>query len=97
MLAVLKLWNSGGPGLDFDRFKTRIEGGGDYDAGDLRALLRKDQNPDLKTMIRRVVEGFRFLDELTELEKSLAADPAQRRQEEAAKLLKTVLVLPEGG
>jgi predicted nucleotidyltransferase component of viral defense system len=96
MLAVLKLWNSGGPGLDFDRFKTRIEGGGDYDVGDLRSLLRKDQNPDLKTMIRRVAEGFRFLGELTELEKTLAADPAQRRQEEAAKLLAAVLALPEG-
>src|SRR5690606_15457143 len=29
-LAVLKLWNSGGPGLDFDTFRQSIEGGADY-------------------------------------------------------------------
>jgi Nucleotidyl transferase AbiEii toxin, Type IV TA system len=75
-VAVLKLWNSGGTGLDYDRFSERIIGGGDYDVGDLTNLLRKDQKPDLDAMIRLVLDGFRFLADLTEAEKVLAADAA---------------------
>jgi hypothetical protein len=77
-LAVLKLWNSGGPGLDYERFRARIMDGGDYDLGDLENLLRKDQRPDLDAMMRRVVEAFRFLSELTDRERTLAEDGAQR-------------------
>ena len=75
-LAVLKLWNSRGAGLDFEAFRTRIQDGSNYDISDLRNLLRKDQHPDLDAMIRRVVERFQFLRNLTELEKVLAADSA---------------------
>ena len=73
-LAVYKLWISGGPGLDYERFRRRIEDGHNYNLDDLRNLLRKDQNPDLGLMIRRVMEGFRFLSDLSELETVLAAD-----------------------
>lgn len=85
-LAVLKLWNSGGQGLDFDMFRRRVEDGGDYDVSDLRNLLRKDQTPELKTMIGRVVAGFQFLGAMTDQERALAADGAQKLFREAAAL-----------
>ena len=72
-LAVLKLWNSGGPGLNFERFRERVRDRRNYDIADLEHLLRRDQNPDLEAMIRQVVEGFRFLEELTELEQVQAS------------------------
>lgn len=87
-LAVYKLWTSGGPGLDFERFRKRIEDGRNYNLDDLRSLLRKDQNPDLQAMIRRVVGGFRFLGNLTQLETILAADQARRRRAEAEELIR---------
>jgi predicted nucleotidyltransferase component of viral defense system len=86
-LAVYKLWISGGPGLNYERFQRRIQDGPNYNLEDLRNLLRKDQNPDLNGMIRRVVEGFRFLGDLTELETALAADQARRRRVEAEELI----------
>ena len=89
-LAVLKLWNSGGAGLDYDRFAARVKGGGDYDIGDLTALLRKDQKPDLDGMVARVVDGYRFLADLTDAEKTLAADGAHKSRQEAAALVATL-------
>ena len=86
-LAVYKLWTSGGPGLDFERFRKRIEDGRNYNLDDLRSLLRKDQNPDLAGMVRRVLEGFRFLGNLTELEAVLAGDQARRCRVEAEALV----------
>lgn len=86
-LAVLKLWGSDGPNLDYGRFRERIMDSGDYDLADLTHLLRKDQGPDLKAMIQRVVDGFKFLSEMTELEKSLAGDDARRARSEADALL----------
>ncbi len=85
-LAVLKLWDSNGPNLDYERFRERIKGAGDYDVAELASLLRKDQRPDLKNMIQRVVDGFRFLREMTELERNLAGDGARRRGEDAMAL-----------
>lgn len=85
-LAVLKLWNSGGPGLDFERFRARIVTGNDYDVLDLKNLLRKDQNPDLAAMTARVVGNFQFLGQLTEIERTLASDPARRHRQMAATL-----------
>ena len=86
-LAVLKLWNSGGPGLDYERFCERVTGGGDYDLGDLTSLLRKDQKPDLDDMIDRVVDGYRFLGDLTDAEKVLAADTARKNRKESEQLI----------
>lgn len=90
-LAVLKLWTSGGEGLNFETFRQTIEGGADYDVGDLRNLLRKDQAPDLPTMIRRVVEGFQFLGMLSEPQRALAADRALRLRTEAQALQQTLV------
>jgi Nucleotidyl transferase AbiEii toxin, Type IV TA system len=89
-LAVLKLWNSGGPGLEYERFSERMKGGGDYHIGDLTNLLRKDQKPDLNAMIRRVLDGFRFLGDLTEAEKIVAGDMAQKNRKEADALIATL-------
>jgi hypothetical protein len=91
-LATLKLWNSGGPGLDYGRFSERVKGGGDYDVGDLTNLLRKDQKPDLGSMIRRVLEGFRFLADLTDAEKTLAADSDRKNSKDADALIATLTV-----
>jgi predicted nucleotidyltransferase component of viral defense system len=86
-LAVIKLWNSGGAGLNYDSFATKIRGGGDYDIADLTNLLRRDQKPDLDGMIRRVVDGFRFLNDLSEIERILAADGSKTKRKEAEQLI----------
>ncbi|MER8948082.1 hypothetical protein [Mesorhizobium sp. M0809] len=67
-----------------------MKGGGDYDIGDLTALLRKDQKPDLDGMVGRVIDGFRFLAELTDTERALAADGAQKNRKEAAALIEAL-------
>ena len=85
-LAALKLWQGGGAGLDFNRFRQRIEAGDEYDVKDLQNLLRKDQKPDLAKMIERVCAEFRFLGQLTEIEQKLAGDSAMRLRREAALL-----------
>jgi hypothetical protein len=79
-LAVLKLWDSDGSNLGYGRFRERITGAGDYDVADLTTLLRRDQRPDLGQMIQRVVDGFRFLGDLTDLERNLAGDDFRRRR-----------------
>jgi len=90
-LAVLKLWQSTGPNLDYNRFCERINESGDYDIADLTNLLRKDQRPDLKIMMSRVVDGFRFLSELTYLERTLSQDDMQRRRVEMEALRAAVI------
>jgi hypothetical protein len=84
-IAVLKLWNQR-DALSYERLTKRIEEAADYDVGDLTELLRKDQRADLATLIKRVVEGYRFLSNLTELESKLANDKAGKAQAEADKL-----------
>lgn len=91
-LAVIKLWNSGGPGLDYERFVARVKDAGDYDISDLTALLRKDQKPELASVIARVVDGYRFLADLTEAEMLLAVDTAQKNRKEAAALIEALRV-----
>jgi predicted nucleotidyltransferase component of viral defense system len=85
-LAVLKLWGSDGPNLDLGRFRERIMGTGDDDVADLATVLRKDQRPDLDGMLKRVVDGFRFLGDMTDLERRLAGDNARRRRADAEAL-----------
>jgi predicted nucleotidyltransferase component of viral defense system len=43
--------------------------------------LRKDQKPDLDRLIDRVAGGYRFLGELTELERWVASDLSGHRQD----------------
>jgi predicted nucleotidyltransferase component of viral defense system len=84
-VAVLKLWSQR-EALDYIRIVERIRNHADYDVGDLTTLLRKDQRPDLSRLIERVVSGYRFLGDLTELERLVAADIAGRRQDLASRL-----------
>jgi hypothetical protein len=66
--------------------RERITGAGDYDVADLTTLLPRDQRPDLVQMIQRVVDGFSFLGDLTDLERNLAGDDARRRRADAKAL-----------
>lgn len=84
-IAVLKLWNQR-DALSYQRLAKRLEEATDYDVGDLTELLRKDQRADLTTLIKRVVEGYRFLGNLTELETQLANDKAGKAQAQADQL-----------
>jgi predicted nucleotidyltransferase component of viral defense system len=93
-LAVLKLWNSEGPGLDYGRFCERVKGGADFEIAELTNLLRKDQKPDLDVMIRRVVDGYRFLADLTDAEKMLAADAGRKNRKEAEALIAALAAGP---
>lgn len=89
-LAVLKLWQGGGIGLDFDRFRQRVQAGDEYDVKDLQNLLRKDQKPDLAKMIGTVCSAFRFLGQLTDIERSLTEDSAMRLKKDADFLRESV-------
>jgi len=90
-LAVLKLWNTGGPGLDFDRFRQRVQDHRNYDIADLQHLLRRGETPDLENMIRQVIQQYQFLGRLTELERVLAADQYQRQRDKAAQLVALIV------
>jgi len=84
-LAVIKLW-TGNDCLSFDRFSQRIADA-DYDIEDLMMLLRKDEAPALKALTDRVIDGFRFLGNLTEIEAVVAADGRRERRQEAKAII----------
>jgi predicted nucleotidyltransferase component of viral defense system len=86
-LAVLKLWNSGGPGLNFATLRQRIEDRRGYEIADLQHLLRRGEQPDLDALITQVIERYQYLGDLTELETTLAADEWGRRRDIAEQLL----------
>jgi hypothetical protein len=80
--------------FDYGRFSERVKGGGDYDVSDPANLLRKDQKPDLDVMIRRVLDGFRFLADLTEVERVLTADAERMMRKEAEALIAALTAVP---
>jgi hypothetical protein len=49
------------------------------------------------TMVRRVLDGFRFLADLTEAEKTLAADPERKNRSEAEALIAALTAVPLEG
>jgi len=59
----------------------------DFDVSDLTNLLRMDQRPDVKDLIRRVTQGYRFLADLSELDRALIADRKGRRRDLADEVL----------
>jgi hypothetical protein len=83
---VIKLWESDQENLDYAKFATQVETGKDYDLNELTNLLRKDQRPELKDMIRRARDGFRFLDRMTDLERKITQDKPRRCKDEVAGL-----------
>ena len=85
-LAVIKLWESDKENLDYNHFTKQIEDGKDYDLNELKNLLRKDEQPDLKVMIRRVTENYRWLGQATDLERSITQDSKRTRKAEVAAL-----------
>ncbi len=85
-LAVIKLWESDQGNLDYATFAAKVEGGKDYDLGDLTNLLRKDQRPNLNEMIRRAKDGFRFLEQLTDLERTITEDALRVRKDDITQL-----------
>jgi predicted nucleotidyltransferase component of viral defense system len=84
-LAVLKLWGVD-DSLSFARFRERIAAA-DYDVEDLRMLLRRDDNPNLDTLIRLVTDGFQFLDQPDDAERVLAADARGELRGEAQAMI----------
>ena len=83
---MIKLWESDQDNLDYSKFVTQVENGKDYDLSDLTNLLRKDQRPNLPDMIRRVRDGFRFLDQVTEAERKITQDRGRHCKEEVQQL-----------
>lgn len=83
--------DGGGLALNYARFRDRVQDTKDYELGDLRNLLCKDQEPDLKGMIDRVCDRFRFLEELTERERLFATDNAKKHAGEAEALIASLL------
>ena len=85
-LAVVKLWESDKSNLDYDSFAKQIAGGKDYDLGDLRNLLRKDEQPDVGAMIKRVIENYRWLGQTTDLETKIVKDAKRTLKDDVAAL-----------
>jgi predicted nucleotidyltransferase component of viral defense system len=85
-LVVVKLWESDKENLDYNRFAKQVEGSKDYDLNDLRNLLRKDEQPDLKVMIKRVTDNYRWLGQVTDLEKKITQDTKRTLKADVAAL-----------
>ena len=85
-LAVIKLWESDKENLDYNHFAKQVEGGKDYDLNELKNLLRKDEQPDLNVMIKRVTENYRWLGQTTDLERKITQDSKRARKDEVAAL-----------
>jgi predicted nucleotidyltransferase component of viral defense system len=85
-LAVIKLWESDKENLNYGWFAKQVEGGENYDLNELRTLLRKDEQPDLKTMVKRVTENYRWLGQTTDLEKKITQDAKRTRKNDVAAL-----------
>lgn len=95
-IAVLKLWKQR-DALSYEGLAKRIEEATDYDVGDLTQLLRKDQRVDLATLVKRVVGGYRFLNNLTALESRLVNDKAEKAQAEAGQLIAKLRQMSRAG
>jgi predicted nucleotidyltransferase component of viral defense system len=85
-LAVLKMWNQG-DSLSYATLASRVTSAKDYDVGDLTQLLRKDQRVELATLTKRVVEGFKFLGNLSEIEARLVQDKERKESDCATQLI----------
>lgn len=83
-LAVIKLWESNKDNLDYDLFAKQIASGKDYDLSDLKNLLRKDEQPDLNAMIKRVTDNYRWLGQTTDLETRITQDVKRALKDDIA-------------
>lgn len=79
-LVVLKLWQAGDR-FDPERLLRKLEVGDDFDWNDLGQLLRRTVTVDRDRITADCARGFRFLLDLTEDERTLAADSHHRERD----------------
>ena len=79
-LVVLKLWQAGDR-FDPERLLRKLEDGRDFDWNDLGQLLRRTVSIDRDRIAADCARGFRFLLDLTEDERTLAADSHRRERD----------------
>lgn len=84
-LAVLKLWQAR-DSFDPERLLAKFSDSKAYDWEDLGQLVRRTQLVDPARIVADCVRSYRFLTELSDDEKVLAADPHQREVELWGKL-----------
>jgi predicted nucleotidyltransferase component of viral defense system len=84
-LVVLKLWQARDT-FDPARLMQKFEDGRDFDWDDLRQLLNRAVVIDRERVTADCVRGFRFLEDLTEDERTLARDKYQREHAVAERL-----------
>lgn len=84
-LVVLKLWQARDT-FDPARLMQKFQDGRDFDWDDLRQLLNRAVVIDRERITADCVRGFRFLEDLTEDERTLARDKYQRKQAVVEKL-----------
>lgn len=78
LLVILKFWHVRGE-FSPEKWIERLESGA-YDWDDLKRLLRKDQRIDPKSLVRKCVQSYRFLTELTSDEEKILTDTKRRRE-----------------
>ncbi len=78
-LVVLKLWQAK-DSFDPARLLAKFEDPKAFDWEDLRQLVRRTAAPDREKITADCVRGYRFLTDLSEEERRLAADPYQREE-----------------
>lgn len=79
-LVVLKLWQAR-DSFDPERLLRKFEEGRDFDWNDLSQLVRRTVTIDRVRITADCARGFRFLVDLTEEERTLAADSYQRQRD----------------
>ncbi len=89
LLVILKFWHVRGefkPAEWIGRFESGV-----YDWDDLRRLLRKDQKIDPKNLVRKCVQSYRFIAELTNEEEKLLSDVKRHQMAARVKEIETNL------
>ncbi|MEO7192546.1 MAG: nucleotidyl transferase AbiEii/AbiGii toxin family protein [Vicinamibacterales bacterium] len=89
-LVVLKLWQAR-DSFDPDRLLRKFENGRDFDWDDLGQLVRRTTTIDRARTTADCIAGFRFLLDLTDEERILAADPHQRERDLWERLARSVV------
>jgi hypothetical protein len=79
-LVVLKLWQAR-DNFDPERLLRKFEAGSDFDWDDLGQLVRRTVSIDRRRITVDCARGFRFLVDLTDEERTLAADSHQRERD----------------
>lgn len=84
-LVVLKLWQAE-DSFDPQKLITKFEDGRSFDWDDLRQLVNRDHEIDRNKITAACIRGYGFLAELTDEERTLAADRHHREWALAEKL-----------